>query len=336
MRFLNYSSFAQIFSKGMIRTNMTKIANSLLGILTDKDYCVDKNGNSYCGFKGKICAEWYKGESEIYEGIKNAAMNSESQLTISDDIYVVIEACLIPDKEMDIWNELLELVMEAENSSETFKKEAQDIFDSEDYCEFAGRVFLYAVTQQNNQNHIPRSQKKINSSLSEQIKAIREAIANAPKPIVLEVPEELSLEEMEYVSALLEAYSEDAGVVFATKSDLQNYSMKKEYYDDFKDHRKYFYAAEAIRESTRDTLGLEDYQEFDNVKEEIYDGIIDVYKKSYSNGLEKLSNVMSTVVIIPLTSLLAQLTGWVGPKEKKGLCHMLVNDRRLRWVKKDE
>ena len=27
---------------------------------------------------------------------------------------------------------------------------------------------------------------------------------------------------------------------------------------------------------------------------------------------------------------------WIGPGEKMGVCHMLVNDERLEWVESDE
>ena len=56
----------------------------------------------------------------------------------------------------------------------------------------------------------------------------------------------------------------------------------------------------------------------------------------YSSGLEKIRSVMDKAVTVPLSSLLALIPSWIGPSERKGVVHMLVNDGKIKWVDEDE
>lgn len=45
---------------------------------------------------------------------------------------------------------------------------------------------------------------------------------------------------------------------------------------------------------------------------------------------------MKKVVDCSTTSAVDNIQNLVGPKEKKGTCHLLVNDGCVRWVDEDE
>ena len=138
---------------------------------------------------------------------------------------------------------------------------------------------------------------------------------------------------MIYVNELLKAYGDKEHVSIITREELKSY---RELNDNFNRQRKSYYAAESIRESIRDTFQEKDYREFENFKKDIYDGVIETVEEDYPNGYVRLNKTLSHATIIPLSSLLNMLPGWISPEVKKGACHMLVNDGKIRWVKKDE
>ncbi|MPN22620.1 hypothetical protein SDC9_170003 [bioreactor metagenome] len=45
---------------------------------------------------------------------------------------------------------------------------------------------------------------------------------------------------------------------------------------------------------------------------------------------------MKKVVDCSTTAVVDNIQNLVGPKEKKGTCHLLVNDGCIRWVDEDE
>ena len=138
--------------------------------------------------------------------------------------------------------------------------------------------------------------------------------------------------EMKYITALLEAYSDATGVQIDTVEALKTYSK---FFAHFGRQRKDYYSAETIRRFVRDTLT--DGKQFDVLKTEIYDGIIDVHEKDYENGYKRLvADLAQAVQVNTSKSLLDSKLNCVGNSVRKGVCHMLVNDDKIRWVETDE
>lgn len=139
-------------------------------------------------------------------------------------------------------------------------------------------------------------------------------------------------DEMKYITALLEAYSDELGVHIDTVEALKAYSK---FFAHFGRQRKDYYSAETIRRFVRDTLT--DGKQFDVLKTEIYDGIIDVHEKDYENGYKRLvADLAQAVQVNTSKSLLDSKLNCVGNSVRKGVCHMLVNDDKIRWVETDE
>ena len=64
-----------------------------------------------------------------------------------------------------------------------------------------------------------------------------------------------------------------------------------------------------------------------------YNGIIDVCWNDFDDGFKRLLAVLNQVSQITLTkSFLTQIKDLINNSEKKGICHMLVNDGRIQWV----
>ena len=83
--------------------------------------------------------------------------------------------------------------------------------------------------------------------------------------------------------------------------------------------REYFYDAEGMRRNLRDVIENGE-QEFD-----------------YADGLLRMRAPLSQAAGFPLSgSVIAQFPSMIKAAEKKGLCHMLVNDHMLEWVHENE
>ncbi len=153
---------------------------------------------------------------------------------------------------------------------------------------------------------------------------------NLPAP--LKPTDTIEPVEMPYISALLEAYSDALKVKIDTTKSLEAYSN---FFKHLNRQRKDYYSAETIRRFVRDTLT--DSQQFDILKEEIYNGIIDTHEQEYDSGYKRLvEDLKQASVTNTSKSMLDSKLHCIGNSERKGVCHMLVNDEKLRWVNKDE
>jgi hypothetical protein len=63
-----------------------------------------------------------------------------------------------------------------------------------------------------------------------------------------------------------------------------------------------------------------------------------VHSQDFPHGFARLNKVMAQAATIRVDKcLLSRLPDWIGASEKKGVCHILVNDRRIKgWVANNE
>lgn len=150
----------------------------------------------------------------------------------------------------------------------------------------------------------------------------------------LPVPIEIAADEMGYVTILLSAY--------ANADQLDNYQNPKSLplarQKDFKKQRENYYKAESIRRGVRDNfMPDEGVEHFEDLKNDMYDGIIEIVEDEHEDAVMRLKAVLKQSSIITLNgSILSFMPGLLGNSAKKGICHMLVNDGRISWVTKDE
>lgn len=138
-------------------------------------------------------------------------------------------------------------------------------------------------------------------------------------------------EELNYISALLEAYSDELGIQIESIESLRAHAF---YFNHFNRQRKDYYSIETISHFVRDTLT--DSRQFDVLKEEIYNGIIDIHEQDYDSGYKRMvADLQQAVKINTSKSMLDSKLHCIGGSERKGACHLLVNDNRIKWVKKE-
>ncbi len=147
-------------------------------------------------------------------------------------------------------------------------------------------------------------------------------------PTLLTPTDNIESDEMTYITALLEAYSDELGEQIDTVESLKAHNS---YFKHFNRQRKDYYSIETIRRFVRDTLT--DSQQFEILKEEIYNGIIDVHEQNYLNGFIRLkADLIQATNTNTSKCILDSKFHCIGNSERKGTCHMLVNDNKLRWV----
>ncbi|WP_246782798.1 ABC-three component system protein [Wohlfahrtiimonas chitiniclastica] len=143
-----------------------------------------------------------------------------------------------------------------------------------------------------------------------------------PSPIL--PPVDPTKDESLYIRYMLDAYGDSLGENLADISSL-------EFYSDFKKHylrqREYFYHAESLKNFARDTVPDGTFR---SLQDEVYHGIIDTCEDVHTNGFERMKATINQATIIATTS--NPLVSSIKTQDRKGICHQLANDDRLKWV----
>ena len=154
-------------------------------------------------------------------------------------------------------------------------------------------------------------------------------------PVQLTLQSTISSQELPYVNALCEVYAERiSGVVTPDAIGSLPPTLRR----NFAEQRKAYYSAESIQRSVREVFADGDKQ-FQSLKSDAYDGISDTYfDDRHASGYDRLLAVLDKVTNITLSkSALMNIIGLIANLEKKGICHILVNDGTIKsWVNIDE
>ncbi len=137
-----------------------------------------------------------------------------------------------------------------------------------------------------------------------------------------DIPSDIQSNELVYVSQLLLAYGSDFPGEFKSPNEI-----KEPYINHFKRARLNFHYAEQLRNLYRDSLPAGTFEHFQN---EIYDGTVNIYENSHSNGYEKVKAVESQAILIVISS--NPLKEVSIQKDKIGVCHQLCNQNKFKWM----
>lgn len=172
-------------------------------------------------------------------------------------------------------------------------------------------------------------QQVIDEHLPSVYGSLRFGTATVKRPENMEVPSGLDEDELKYITALLKVYSEAEKHSILNIEELKKYKKWSEHLDR---QRKDYYSTETIRRGVRDLFTGNG--EFVVFEDEIFDGIIDTYEDDYESGIKRLRAVLNQAAHVSVQkSLLSSKLNWIGSGEKKGMCHMLINDDKLEgWI----
>lgn len=150
-----------------------------------------------------------------------------------------------------------------------------------------------------------------------------------PRPLSKEPDEVINSNEFIYTNELFKAYAEH---LKKSVNCIENLEKSPRLMDHFKRQRENFYKAESLKDYAYESLPS--IKVFEDLKECVYDAIIDTVDDDYEDGYRCIQETLKHVVKVDLTSnILNQVTK---PGDRKGICHQLINDNRIRWVKYDE
>jgi len=149
------------------------------------------------------------------------------------------------------------------------------------------------------------------------------SLPKRPKPG--KPPDEIKPEENIYVAELLKAYGDHLG---QPVSDTTALVAEKKLNDHFKRQREAFYHAESLRVFVRDKV---EPGTFESLQEEIFHGVVDISEAAHVDGYARVVAVTQTAHELPIDAhpLAASTVG----QDKRGICHQLTNDERLKWTK---
>lgn len=333
MRVYNYASFARVFEKGAITHSMTSVAKVLFEPVITLGNVLNKYHEPY-SIDNRSAASWYKQEADIPRNLKAAADSTDVQYGIGEYFTdKVLVGYLSGVKTEDMLNDLITLIKDSDLPEEQ-RKDLERYYTEGEPGNFLGKAFLYAILQDNRKKDQPEEPpSEATLDISSDFDAFNRVIRRFKKPSPIPPPSTVADEEIKYVKELFGVYQEKTGSKCERAEDLEPYPRLKKH---FNRQRKDYYLAETIRRGLRDTVCPDETQKFDCLKDEIYEGVVTTEEKEYDSGYDRLSAVMEHATLIQLSSNLNALTlNWVGPGEKKGICHMLVNDDRLHWMEGD-
>ena len=140
--------------------------------------------------------------------------------------------------------------------------------------------------------------------------------------------------KLPYINALCEVYSEqlDKEVTPNATGDLPD-KLKRH----LETQRQAYFEAKSVQHSVRDAF-VDGERQFDALKDDAFDGIEMVYfDEDYETGYARLKDVLKKITDTELTkSNLVNIKGLITNQGRKGVCHILVDDERIKsWVNID-
>jgi hypothetical protein len=332
---LCFGAFARTLQPALQKPNSNQaVVGILLDLITDFA-AVGQLSENYSLKPGKVSELW-NFKSDVHSDVTDLAAMDKVIKAMPGAVRKNVIPALIGAAMDDLIENLRKLL----NADKSIAKEKRDellaLAQKDKLADFLATVYLYSLTRSNKKVE-GRGDMETAADLSvtvDDIEKIKEIYRRIPRPKDIEVPDEPENDELTYIAELLAAYAEKTGVAELSLDALAGY---RQYREDLRQRRKEYYAAETIRRGTREVFGETDPDQFGILKDETYDGIFDVYSQDYQDGYERLLKVMAHVSSIQINkSPLSKLPEWIGNKEKKGVCHILVNDGVIRWVVRDE
>ncbi|EAK8914819.1 hypothetical protein C1I12_04035 [Listeria monocytogenes] len=332
---LCFGTYAKAVQKVMKSPNGNKdVTELLLSLIIDNVEITNQSGDVFV-VTDKMASDLLSFKINLQKKIVSASSDrvvSEAACDFFEDVVIPV---LMPELHDDLVSDLSTIVsadakIPAKKKEELLKSAQEDLIKS-----FLSGLFLYAIKLPNRQTTLDAysdSDTRLSSAIAD-MKKLDEMLTNIPKPNPVAIPDTPSSDEMAYITELLAAYAEVAG---KTELQLNELDSLPKYKSDLERRRKDYYAAETIREGTRDSFGDKEEVQFKVLKEETYEGIVDSYSQSYTDAFSRLTGVMSQAVLVPINRCLLSKLNWISGREKKGVCHFLVNDGQLKWVIDDD
>ena len=333
MGVFDFKIFYAIYKEALIDDNQTTAVNRLfepvLKLRFFRANYKDKDDTTPLVIDSRRASEWAADpDRSVRSDVAKFAQTANAVSHIIEHFENVIVPDELDDNKID---QMVKTMAEAVVDSQLNKTQMallQELLDEQEIGEFLARAFVFSLAPHKGK------ERKITKKSTESINEFKSLVVDKRKKPKTVVPEKVDEKEaqMGYVQELLDCYGEDSGDEFISPDDVKDTI----YEDHFRQQRKSYYSAETIHHSIRDSVTQDD-EDFDVLKDEISDGIYYVSHRKYPKGIDKANAVLETAGNVQISNNTDNyMLGWVGPGEKQGVCHMLVNDHRLKWVEEDK
>jgi hypothetical protein len=305
------------------------MADHLIGYITEDGAVCTKNFSDYL-INSSYAGRWFKGEEKIPTTVSKAANDGKLRKTAHNNVTLFIEGYLYEEKLETICTEIYPMVQTVPTLSSRMREDITLSFNNHNWVDFLTCALIVALQEDNDVGSAVK--KKHEKNLASSIEIVNYLLARFGKPVRIVVPDDPTQYEISYVKALLEAYADDAKVKTITREELKENPNYKDYLISFNHERRCYYAAESVREATRDSVLFKNPDlSFDGLKKEIKNGTIETYKSEYSSSFKRMVAVTEKAVVVPITSLLSSELKWVTNPVKIGTVHEIINDEDERW-----
>lgn len=153
--------------------------------------------------------------------------------------------------------------------------------------------------------------------------------AKVKRPVFIPPSEEIDNDEhqLKYIRELLVAYGEKQKTSIDSLKVLEKFDQL---YDHFKYQRILFHHANQLKHFGKETYPPN--ADYDDLLEQIFDGIKETIEMDHENGYQKLLKVLEKASSLPIDSHILKEN--IKVRDKKGICHQLTNDGKFKWSPK--
>ncbi len=334
MSVFDFSQYYAIYKEALIDQELTtSVSNLFEPILSTHNFPNNPhkpNDGEYLEINSKRASEWTSNRKVRSDVAKEAQMLDTSNAII-DHFENVIVPSELDDGKLDAMTKAMIYAIQSSDIDQNDKDSLQKLFDDDEVGEFLARAFILSLASVLKKI---RQKKALTEKSAKSVNEFDRLVdSKLQKPHTV-VPEDLDDQErnMNYVQQLLAAYEEDSGDEYLEPEDIKG----TEYEGHFRQQRRNYYQAEAVHREIRDSIRKTE-EGFDALKEEIEDGVYDVVHAKYDKGLDKAKAVLHAAGMLPISHNMDEyMLGWVGPGERRGVCHMLVNEEKIEWVEETD
>lgn len=339
---LNFSSYGSALKEFMKQPNSVVLVDALYGAIAGPLNLKTKRGSN----KGQPLTISSGTASDLLTGKVNpnndvvAGTDSQKVISTIDDYFdSVVIILFYMDRLDDLKLKIVGLIETDKEINLDTKKELLEKSKSSELSVFLAATYLY-VLHVDNKNKQPKKKEAIRNipMASVYFDPVDNKVHfsdRADIPLAKElVPAETDSSHIKYLNALCEAYS-DKLKSHITINNIDTCNSKR-IRNNFNDQRNYYNSVQTKIRGIREVFdGIE--EEYGILKEEAYEGIKETYFDDYDDGFKRLNEVLKKVTNTSLDKSYLVSIKLIGNSERKGLCHVLVNEGYINsWVNIDD
>jgi hypothetical protein len=135
-------------------------------------------------------------------------------------------------------------------------------------------------------------------------------------------PSNMASHEARYISHLVEVYKEVDSSIETIDAAFAHAVLGEH----MRRQRVAFYSAESLRVFARDSVPP---GTFESLQDDFYEGLIETHQAQFQRGYDRLSAVLAAALSLQVSA--NALINVTDSLDRRGICHQLANDDRLRW-----